>query len=452
MDGKVRRVLRGGRRWLCALLTIVVIIGCDGVSPRTSVSIAEGRWLINGVPVLQGTPAEGLLVNVRMVNAVFEDEGPAAAEHLPADFDPEVNTRRFIEQMPAYYAHGVRAFTISLQGGVPGYEGAVNSAFLPDGGLRSTYLERVKKVIHEADRQGMVVILSCLYQRQHSHDYALNGKQAIFNAIGNVAQWITDEGFTNVVLEVANEFAHGGYKKWPDGDWLITVDAQVELIRHARTVAPNLLVSTSGMGSGVVSEAIARESDFILLHFNRTPLSLFRERITQALSHGKPVVCNEDDKLGKLGAEAARISIQSGAGWGFMHLEKNQFVPFEFEGARDDTLVYRMLARLTTPGARIDDIDATPFSVLITDPIDGDVFRSGETISIRSEVAGIEDTTGLQMQFFSNDKLIGKRTSAPWVFAWENAPKGKHDLMVILRGAKGEEVLRSGIVDIEVVP
>jgi hypothetical protein len=50
----------------------------------------------------------------------------------------------------------------------------------------------------------------------------------------------------------------------------------------------------------------------------------------------KPVVCNEDDKIGLAGAQAARITVESGAGWGFMHSRKNQYVPFEFDGADDD--------------------------------------------------------------------------------------------------------------------
>ena len=52
--------------------------------------------------------------------------------------------------MPDYVAGGVRAFTIGLQGGMPGYEGAVNSAFNPDGSLRDAYLERVRRVIDAA--------------------------------------------------------------------------------------------------------------------------------------------------------------------------------------------------------------------------------------------------------------------------------------------------------------
>jgi hypothetical protein len=61
-----------------------------------------------------------------MVNATFEDR-------KRSDFDPEANTDEFIARIPDYVAHGVRAFTLNLQDGMPGYEGALNSGFQADG-------------------------------------------------------------------------------------------------------------------------------------------------------------------------------------------------------------------------------------------------------------------------------------------------------------------------------
>jgi len=87
-------------------------------APRTTVSIVDGRWHLNGQVTCPGARAEGLLLNVRMVNAVFED----ARRH---DFDAEANTQEFLEILPDYVAHGVRAFTLGLQGGFPGYQGAL---------------------------------------------------------------------------------------------------------------------------------------------------------------------------------------------------------------------------------------------------------------------------------------------------------------------------------------
>ena len=58
-------------------------------TPKTRVSVKDGRWLINGNLTHRGSAAEGLLMNVRMVNSVFEDR-------RKPDFDPEANTDRFL--------------------------------------------------------------------------------------------------------------------------------------------------------------------------------------------------------------------------------------------------------------------------------------------------------------------------------------------------------------------
>src|SRR4051794_16523188 len=88
----------------------------------TQVSIVEGRWHLNHEVTYRGAQAEGLLLNVRMVNATFEDR-------RRPEFDAEANTEEFIARIPEYVGQGVRGFTLNLQGGTPGYEGAVNSAF-----------------------------------------------------------------------------------------------------------------------------------------------------------------------------------------------------------------------------------------------------------------------------------------------------------------------------------
>src|SRR5688500_396323 len=90
----------------CSFVVMAIFPGCSSSGPSgnsTTVTIKEIQWLIDGKPVLKDSPAEGLLVNVRMVNAVFEDSGPLAKTHLPDDFSPDENTTRFIAQMPDYY-------------------------------------------------------------------------------------------------------------------------------------------------------------------------------------------------------------------------------------------------------------------------------------------------------------------------------------------------------------
>lgn len=307
----------------------------DRAPRRTRVAIVDGKWQLNGEAAYRGAKADGLLMNVRMVNAVFEDRGRP-------DFDADAITDRFIAKIPDYAAHGVRAFTICLQGGMPGYEGAVNSAFEPVGSLRDSYLRRVRRVIEACDRHGVVVILGCFYQRQ---DQILRDETAVRAGVVNVAKWITSEGFSNVVLEIANEFPHSGF----DHGVLRSAEGESELIRLAKQAAPGLLVSTSGIGDGKLPDAVADASDFLLIHFNGVKLDDIPSRIQALKRFGKPIVCNEDDKQGGAAARAVELAVSNGASWGLMLEKHNQHFPFAFDGAADDPIVYSKLKQLTRP-------------------------------------------------------------------------------------------------------
>ena len=299
----------------------------------TTVSVSGTKWQINGAITYPGTPAEGLLMNVRMVNSTFEDK-------KRADFDPNENTSRFIAKIPEYQSYGVRAFTLNLQGGHAGYEGPVNSALRPDGTLRTDYTSRIKRVIEECDKRGMIVILGLFYQRQ---DQILLDEQAVRAAVVSAVTWVKQSGLTNVAIEIANEYDHGGF----DHDIIKTAEGEVELIRLARKTAPGLLVSTSGLGHGRMNDLVAKEADFILIHFNGTKVQDIPTRIEALKKYNKPIVCNEDDKLGRQAVLAMQASVENGCSWGFMHSQLNQYEPFEFHGYNDDRQVYDMFKQVT---------------------------------------------------------------------------------------------------------
>ncbi|MFC1636049.1 hypothetical protein ACFL5Z_14505 [Planctomycetota bacterium] len=299
----------------------------------TTVSINKTQWQINGGITYPGTPAQGLLMNVRMVNSTFEDR-------KRTDFNSDENTDRFISKIPEYNAYGVRAFTLNLQGGFPGYEGAINSAFRPNGTLRKSYMNRIKRVIEVCDKHGMIVILGLFYQRQ---DQVLRDERAVKRGVVNAVNWVKENDLTNVVIEIANEYDHSGF----DHDMIKTVKGEIELIRLAKKTAPDLLVSTSGLGHGRMDDLIAKEADFILIHFNGTKVEDIPKRINALKKYNKPVVCNEDDKIGQEAALALKASVENGCSWGFMHSKLNQYEPFEFNGYHDDREVYNTFKQVT---------------------------------------------------------------------------------------------------------
>lgn len=317
-------------------------------SPHTRLALREGRWMINGRPTNPGSAAEGRLMNVRMVNAVFEDR----AKH--PEFDPEANGARFIARIPDYAAQGVNAFTLCLQGGMPGYEGAVNSAFEPDGSLRPTYLARVERVIRACDRHGVAVILGLYYQRQSA---ILRDEVAVRAGVVDAARWVRERGFQNVLLEIANEYPHQGFAhaliRDPKG--------QAALIRLARETAPGLLVSASGYGDGLIHQEIAEVADFLLPHWNSTKVQQIPARIAALKKFGKPIVTNEDDKTGTNAVAALRACLENGASYGLMLQQHNQTFPFQFDGAADDPVYYAQLRALTTPRGSAPEADARDY-------------------------------------------------------------------------------------------
>jgi len=328
------------------LLTVTAALTCVSAecfaqsasfTPRTRVAIDGKLWTINGALANAGSSAEGLLLNVRMVNATFEDR-------KRPDFDADANTAEFLAALPDYADHGVNAFTLSLQGGMPGYEGAINSAYESDGSLRAEAMNRIARVIEACDREGCVVILGCYYQRQ---DQILTDEDAVRAGVVNAAQWIKDRGYTNVVLEIANEYPHKGF----DHAFLRRPAGEAALMRLAKQTHPQLLVSASGYGDGRLDREVCEAVDYLLIHFNGTPAAKIPERVAALKSFNKPIVCNEDDKLGETAVAALEASVNSGASWGFMHSDQNQTFPFRFEGANDDLAVYGTLKRLTTPTA-----------------------------------------------------------------------------------------------------
>lgn len=306
--------------------------------PATHVRIVDGQWQLNGLVTYPGAKAEGLLMNVRMVNATFEDRHAATRPH---GFEADANTNAFITKIPDYAKTGIRAVTLSLQGGYGGYEGAINSAFQSDGSLRDVDLNRIRRVIEACDKQGVIVILGCYYQRA---DQILKDETAVRAGVVNAAKWVKACGFTNVVLEIANEYGHGGF----DHKLLKTATGMAELIELARQTAPKLLISSSGLGHGRLHDEVARASDFLLIHLNTTKLEDIPRRLAALKQYRKPIVVNEDDRLGDEAAKAAELCVANGASWGFMHKKENQFYPFRYGGSNDDPRVYAAIQHLTT--------------------------------------------------------------------------------------------------------
>jgi hypothetical protein len=327
---------------------------------RTEVSIRGDAFYINGRPtyagrMFNGKRVEGLLMNVRAVQGIFDDLNPETASRWvypdTKRWDPDRNTKEFSAAMPEWKRHGVLAFTINLQGGSPGFAGGrgrgrgaapggavpdaagrgvpagateatpqappqggggrargpagpqlENSAIDPEGNLRPAYMARLQRILDKADELGMVAIVGYFYFGQ---DQRLKDEAAVRRAVLNATNWILEHGYRNVLVEVNNE-CNIAY----DHDILKPprVTELIQLVQNQSRDGRRLLVSTSfgGTTSGgqrdhpdtPITAAVAKRSDFVLIHGNGpNDPALIKRCIaaTRGLSgRPVPVVINED--------------------------------------------------------------------------------------------------------------------------------------------------------------
>ena len=274
---------------------------------KTAVSIVGDTFYINGRPtyegrIWQGHKIEGLLLNSRMVQGIFDDQNPETtrlwAYPDTGKWDAERNTREFLAAMPAWREHGLLAFTINLQGGSPqGYSRDQpwhNSAINADGSLRIDFLDRLARIIDRADELGMVAILGIFYFGQ---DQRLADEAAVKRAVDNTLDWVFARGYTNVLIEVNNE-CNVRY----DHEILqpARVHELIEQVKSRTREGRRLLVGTSYGGNTIPKENVVRASDFLLVHGNGVKdLQRIAEMVRQCRAvpgyRPMPILFNEDD-------------------------------------------------------------------------------------------------------------------------------------------------------------
>ena len=84
------------------------------------------------------------------------------------------------------------------------------------------------------------------------------------NAVAGASRFLRDGGYTNVIIELANEHEIHSMAPHPI---VQTVEGIVSLMDLARTESGGLPVGNSGTG-GVAEREVAEASDVILIHGN----------------------------------------------------------------------------------------------------------------------------------------------------------------------------------------
>jgi hypothetical protein len=301
----------------------------------TVVSIENDTFQIDGRPTYQGRhhsgmKIEGLLLNARLVQGVFDDRNPETQSrwaYPDGPWDPERNTAEFIAMMPVWRTAGLVSFTINLQGGSPeGYSQTQpwdNAAFTGAGEPDPAYLERLGRILDAADDLGMAPILGLFYFGQ---DQRLDDERAVVRAVEAITDWLIERGDRHVLMEIANEVDVGHYshdiiksQRCHELVELVQVKSQGTL----DTPAGRLLVSTSMRGGTQPPDPTLLVSDFVLLHGNSVEdpnriREMVRQCRTSPAYKGQPILFNEDDHF-DFDADDNNMLAAIGeyAGWGY---------------------------------------------------------------------------------------------------------------------------------------
>ncbi len=307
------------------LLTTIAV-----AQPRTIVDIKDGQFYINGRLTYEGRTweghsIEGLLMNSRMVQGIFDDLNPdTRSKFIYPDtqkWDPDRNTDEFVAAMPLWHSYGLNSFTLNLQGGSPtGYGNSswVNSAFDKKGNLRKDYVKRLERILDKADELHMVVMLGYFYFGQ---DQNLTDEKAVINAVDNATDWIFKKGYRNVLIEINNECNIDKY------DYEILkprrISELIERVKRKQKDGYRLLVSTSYGGGAVPQPNVVRIADYVLLHGNgiKDPAKI-TELVAKTRNvsgyYGQPIVFNEDDHFDFDKAENNFVNaVKANASWGY---------------------------------------------------------------------------------------------------------------------------------------
>lgn len=299
----------------------------------TEIAITGTDFLINGQPTYEGRTfeghrIEGLLFNVRAVQATFDDANPETrglwAYPDTGEWDPERNVTEFCEALPSWRDHGVLGFTINFQGGGPHYKPSVyesfdNNGFTPAGELKPEYADRVGRILQRADELGMIPIVGLFYS---SHIVKFDDDEAMWRAAENALNFLASTGLRNFVVEYANEIEV--IHKVTQNDLYAAENAH-RLVDRLRATHPQFIYTVSHCGAnpdtgrGIPTADLIEAEDFICIHGNGCK----EEKLARAIetvkavpayqSNPKPILINEDSPA----VENLDVSWRRHVSWGY---------------------------------------------------------------------------------------------------------------------------------------
>jgi len=316
---------------------------------KTKITINGNKFLINGKPVYSeiknANPASlGLLWNQRVIQGVFDDKKDRTRFNLFRDgvFDPDKNTDNLIKALPEWHSYGLRAITVGFQGGGPvncvDVREIENNPFGVDGAsLDPAYASRMDKLIRAADETGIIVICNFLYW---AHANRIRDGRAITEAVKTASRFLRDGKYTNVIIDVANEYDIGMFSPHPIVN---THEGMAQLIKIAREFSGGMITGCSGGGCSFGREVL-EESDAAIVHGNGSSRGEYYDFILKVknIAGNKPILCNEDSPC----HTRMDIGLETYTSWGYYNNFTKQIPPADYSVTPGEDLFFaRRMAR-----------------------------------------------------------------------------------------------------------
>jgi len=331
---------------------------------KTKYEIKGRDFYINGKPTYSEIPGSnenvhGLLFNARFIQGVFQDINPKNQgdyNRFGKTFDPEKNTDDLIAALPDWYNYGMRAFTVGLVGGGPCMSltdwGSLEfGTFSSDGKTMDTgVFDRLVRIIDAADRLGMLVIVSYLYQGQLRY---FDNDSAIETACKTATDAICGLDYDNIIIEVANEYDI--FEPKVPQTKLYEPEKMASLVEKVKTwCGGRFAVGSSTYCIKESDRPVMQASDICIFHGNdsRREELHARAKMIRKWCPDKPLVVNEDSAM----VTQMDVAFEDHFSWGYYNNLTKQEPPTDWNitPGEDRYFAYRMAKGI---GIKVPEID-----------------------------------------------------------------------------------------------
>ncbi|MCM8536296.1 MAG: Ig-like domain-containing protein [Lentisphaeraceae bacterium] len=130
----------------------------------------------------------------------------------------EDETQELIDNLDVFKSYGVNTISVFVMGSrfgdIKGYN--------PDSSLNMTYANRLGRIIEEADKRGIIILVGCLYWSTSTAKADLGHwkQEDADKAVYNTVKWLKDNNYTNVFVDPDNEGMAAKATGWDIGSMI----------------------------------------------------------------------------------------------------------------------------------------------------------------------------------------------------------------------------------------